>query len=543
MRSLVLYFQTLRYLRFVQFYRRVWFRFYRPRPDFSPAPNLAHNRGTWVAPACRAQSVMGPENFVFLDVPGSLSAGGWDNPNKAKLWRYNLHYFDDLNAKDALERRNWQTVLIERWVDENPAASGSGWEPYPTSLRIVNWVKFALSDGELSAKARHSLAVQVRWLTKKLEWHLLGNHLFANAKALLFAGLFFDGPEALKWRKQSVRILEEQIQEQILPDGGHFELSPMYHALAFEDMLDLLNILRARGTNAEASLGVLISDRLYGMADWLRLLSHPDGDIAFFNDTAIGVAPDNSQLFDYAARLNLDCVTKTGSRYLTSSGYFRMESVRAVLLADIAHIGPDYLPGHAHADTLSFELSLYEHRVIVNSGTSEYGLGSERHRQRSTPAHSTVTVAGQNSSEVWAGFRVARRARVNRVMHDCKKGWLEASHCGYQRLSPPSGHVRRWLLNDGRLTVTDTVAACHSAEARFHLHPDVTVEQIESHSGHHSGQIVLPAGQRIWFTSEAASIRLEESTWHPKFGQSIRNQCIVLAIDYGACSFQLTWDC
>ena len=79
-------------------------------------------------------------------------------------------------------------------------------------------------------------------------------------------------------------------------------------------------------------------------------------------------------------------------------------------LLDVAPVGPDYLPGHAHADTLSFELSLFGQRVLVNSGTSQYEAGPERSRQRGTAAHNTVIVDGHDSSEVWAGFRVARRA-------------------------------------------------------------------------------------------------------------------------------------
>src|SRR5690606_37317091 len=93
----------------------------------------------------------------------------------------------------------------------------------------------------------HSLAVQVRWLRRCLEIHLLGNHLIANAKALVFAGLYFSGPEAHRWLATGLRILEREIAEQILPDGGQFERSTMYHALAYEDMLDLVNATTAFG--------------------------------------------------------------------------------------------------------------------------------------------------------------------------------------------------------------------------------------------------------------------------------------------------------
>jgi uncharacterized heparinase superfamily protein len=163
-------------------------------------------------PARRRQSQTGPEGFRFLNRDGDLSHG-WDDPELSKLWRYNLHYFDDLNAEDAQGRAQWHRTLIGRWVEENPPGEGSGWEPYPVSLRIVNWVKWALAGNGLSPQALHSLAVQARWLTQRLEHHLLGNHLFANAKALVFAGCLFEGAEAEDWLSIGLRILEREVPE------------------------------------------------------------------------------------------------------------------------------------------------------------------------------------------------------------------------------------------------------------------------------------------------------------------------------------------
>src|SRR5690606_24123414 len=113
---------------------------------------------------------------------------------------------------------------------------GTGWEPYPTSRRIVRWIQWARSGaaragGAPSRALLDSLATQARWLARRLEWHLLGNHLWSNAKALIHAGCFFAGAEADAWRARGERILEHQLAEQVLGDGGHFELSPMYHAL------------------------------------------------------------------------------------------------------------------------------------------------------------------------------------------------------------------------------------------------------------------------------------------------------------------------
>ena len=136
------------------------------------------------------------------------------------------------------------------------------------------------------------------------------------------------------------------------------------------------------------------------MFDWLKSMCHPDGGVSFFNDTAFGVAPSLNELLDYAERLSIKKISKNANKlvYLQNTGYVRVERENLVAMLDVANIGPDYIPGHGHADVLSFELSLFGKRAIVNSGTSIYGTSSVRHNQRSTLSHSTVVIDEQNSS-------------------------------------------------------------------------------------------------------------------------------------------------
>ena len=185
-----------------------------------------------------------------------------------------------------------------------------------------------------------------------------------------------------------------------------------------------------------------------------------------------------AELDAYCARLGLPALREFPPlHHLAASGLVRLQRGEAVALVDVAPVGPDYLPGHAHADTLSFELSLGAQRVLVNSGTSCYGTSAERLRQRGTAAHNTVIVDGHDSSEVWGGFRVARRARPT-VPQLQANGVLDVrcAHDGYTRLPGAPVHERRWLLEEGSLRVIDTVSGRFgTAEARFHFHPDVTL--------------------------------------------------------------------
>ncbi len=201
-------FHTLRYLKPVQIYGRFLFRLYKPRPDLRPRSEIRPAAGTWCEPAHREPSLLGPSLFRFLNVEREiLKPVDWNDARLDKLWLYNLHYFDDLNARGAEGRESWHTDLIEKWIDENPPGQGNGWEPYPLSLRITNWIKWVLSGNTLSEEAVQSLAVQVRYLSRRLERYLLGNHLLANSKALLFAGHYFKGNEADSWRTTGEKIL------------------------------------------------------------------------------------------------------------------------------------------------------------------------------------------------------------------------------------------------------------------------------------------------------------------------------------------------
>lgn len=530
------YWHTLRWLKPVQFYGRVWFRLSRPRPDLSAAPPVRPRAAAWTR-CGRGASMTGSRRMRFLGVERELaSAADWNREDLPKLWLYNAHYFDDLAATDASARTEWHRDLIRRWVAENPPGQGNGWEPYPSSLRIVNWIKWALAGNALEPESVGSLAVQARYLRKRLEIHLLGNHLWANAKALVFAGTYFEGDESAAWMRKGESLLQRELDEQFLADGGHFERSPMYHAILLEDMLDIMQLDQAFPGVIPTALVGHLRDRATRALRWLRVMSHPDGGIAFFNDAALGIAPSLASLDGYAGTLGL--VGFEGSlaplEVLPESGYVRMTVGDAVVIADVGPVGPDYLPGHAHADTLSFELSLHGRRMLVNGGISTYAPGELRLRQRGTAMHNTVEVDGQDSSEVWSSFRVARRARPLDVrwMDEGNTLALEAAHDGYQRLPGRVIHSRRWELSSRGLAIVDVVAGTlQQATARFRFAPGLDAR---------GGSFVV-SGTNVGWTSSATSAQVVPGTWYPRFGEE--QPCQVLECRYagGLMTTEFSW--
>ncbi len=368
---------------------------------------------------------------------------------------------------------------MARWILENPPAAGNGWEPYPASLRIVNWIAWALAGNELDSVARQSLAAQVRILGATLEYHLLGNHLLANAKALVFAGCFFSGDEADGWLRTGLDLLDAEFAEQILDDGAHFELSPMYHAVILEDVMDLIQLsalfpaqLGAKGEPWRALAARMLA--------WLDAMSHPDGEISFFNDAAFGIARTHSELAAYGARFAVVPSREASAlRRLAASGYARLQSEPFAVIFDAGEIGPSYLPGHGHADVLSLEVSLDGKRLLTNGGTSSYDIGPVRAGERATAAHATLEIDGQNSSEVWSSFRVGRRAHPFDVAVAGESGEISAvaSHDGYRWLPGKPVHRRRVVLSPTLLVIHDSVTGGgdHTVVARFPLHPSVTI--------------------------------------------------------------------
>lgn len=523
--------RTVRWLKAEQVTGRIRFRLHRPRPDLREAPRVRPAVGQWRSPPERDASLIGPTQWHLLGESHDLVDIGWDNPAVALLWRYNQHYFDDLNAVGAADRLAWHQGLVSRWCDDNPPGQGTGWAPYPVSLRIVNWVKWFSAGNPADAAWLHSLAIQARWLTQRLERHLLGNHLFANAKALVFAGMFFDGPEADGWLELGLRILERELPVQFLPDGAQFERSPMYHALGLEDLLDLLNIVEARAPLRSPIRRLLpeLRQRSAAALHWLRCLRHPGGALARFNDCAEGIAPAADMLERYAATMGVFAPPASGEgvRVLQPSGYVRVVCGPAVALLDIAPVGPDYLPGHAHADTLSFELSIGEQEIIVNRGTSVYGTGPRRQLERGTAAHSTVQVGQHDSSEVWAGFRVGRRARPGRILVD---GWVVAgSHDGYSYLRGSPCHRRRWQFTPRGVVIEDVVepAPSEHAVARFHLAPGLMLHRrdadwlVQDARGASIARVEVDAGDA----------HIEESMHAARFGLLVPAQTLVVGLD------------
>jgi len=541
------YFHTIRHLQFKQCLYRFYYYVYRPCLRKKPIYSLQHWYKRWESPLIFPACFSASNEFTFLNESGSLAEIGiWNSSQYSKLWLYNLHYFDALNTVDSPEQSVRLSTYIESWIAANPPLQRPGWEPYPLSLRIVNWIKWFARGNSPKPHWLVSLSLQAQALGKQLEYHILANHLWANAKALIFVGTYFSGREADAWLNKGLAILDCELKEQFLDDGGHFELSPMYHAQLLWDLCDLIHLANQSGSRLLLQRQLEWEEVLRRGLTWLSHMVHPDGEISFFNDAALGIAPTLADLMQYAEQLHIvQSIHKTAFALtvLPSSGYAIVdlpENGKAIL--DIAPIGPRYQPGHAHADTLSFELSLYGQRVLVNSGISQYGVGNLRQFQRGTKAHNTICLAGQNSSDVWAGFRVGRRAYPTDLFQsvDDKQIVVRGAHDGYRTLTKKHIHTREWCFSKDGLTIQDRISHGDiEAVAHFYFHPDVHVVQ----EAQHVFRCYLANQQTVKIIFDnAADSSLETSYWYPRFGVSIPNLCLVVVLKYDVLNTHIAGD-
>ncbi len=478
-------YHTLRYLRARQMFYFVWRRGIGPRRALVSATGAQRVLAVDFGVRHDNRTASFEHSFSFLNQSRTYprAAMCWSPEDVNRLWRYNLHYFDYLldNDRSLADK----CALLDDWIAINTPGILPAWEPYTASLRIVNWCKFfwSLPREQVHATWLASLYQQMLWLERNLELHILANHLLANIKAMLFAAIFFEGKVATRWLRRGSQLLQEQLREQTLEDGGHYERSPLYHCILLEDYLDLLQ-LAAQGAPLPPNDIAILQATAASAANFLQTIQTPDNDIPHFNDSAGGIASRPEHILGRAQKLGfaLRPHSQTEPRLidLPHSGLFGYSAESDYLLMDCGDIGPDWQPGHTHCDFLSFVLMTGGQWLIVDTGVSEYEPGELRRHVRSTAAHNTVAIDGADQSEVWGAFRVARRARRQHASIVRADGsiLIDGAFHGFHALGGIA-HQRRLRIDTGdtgnilAVTVEDRLSGngCRHFISRLHLHP------------------------------------------------------------------------
>lgn len=340
----------------------------------------------------------------------------WSVSSCTPLWNYNLHYceyllafayqFVETNEPRYLERGK-QFVLD--WIAANPSSGGGcAWSPYVISQRVSNWLSFCaelgdevLSDDFFVAKLNESLMEQYLSLANSLEKSLMANHYLENLKAMVMLSAYFGDMKTLRL---TARAFYDELQEQILSDGMHFERSPMYHKVVLEGCLRVARCLETCGEPSWQLIPLIQS-----MVNCLYSLERNTSRTPLFNDSGDNVAKSMGGLL-HCARRHFG-VSPVFTPDMPEAGYYISERETAVgyvkVIFDAGAPGPSYALGHAHCDGLSFECFIDGEPWIVNSGTYAY-QDEERLAYKAVGAHNSFQVDGCEHMECWAPFRVLR---------------------------------------------------------------------------------------------------------------------------------------
>ena len=423
-----------------------------------------------------------------------------------------MNYFDFLNQNNISKKTG--LILIKDFIEKDNLLK-DGKEPYPISLRGVNWVKF-LSNNEIKDKAiNNTLYFHYSILFKNLEYHLLGNHLLENAFSLLFGAYYFQDE---KLYNKSYDLLISELNEQVLKDGAHFELSPMYHQIILSRVLDSIQLIKLNSEWKKDDLLSFLEAKSSLMISCLRNITYKNGKIPMVNDATYNIAPSSQHLFTYAKYLGINSQDIS----LSDSGYRKINFNNYELFIDVGSVGTSYQPAHAHSDTFNFELIKDGNPVFVDTGISTYEKNAIRQYERATSSHNTVKIGSKDQTQVWGGFRVAKRAKIIHLIE--KSNFIEVSHNGY--LGDGYKHSRSFFWGEKYLILKDKInrSTSNKAKAYFHLHSSVTKPLVDGNN-----VILESIGVSIEFEG-ASNIYIEEYQLSSGFNKT--NKAYKLIIDF-----------
>lgn len=456
--SLGKYFRTISYLNKKQIFYKIFYQLKNlsiVKKKYNSSNFVINKKFSFNNFIINNKSYSSKNNFSFLNIDKKFTAIDWNFMDFGKLWNYNLCYFDFLNQK-KIYVDDFNEIIVSFFKFKNHI---SGYESYTISLRNVNLIKYISKQNIKDEFLDYELYNSFLRLKDNLEYHILGNHLLENAFSLLFGSIYFNDDSFFKI---SEKILLEQLDEQILNDGAHFELSPMYHCITLHKVLDSINLLRSNQIFNSKYLEKKLEAKAVKMLSWLSQISFKNNEVPHFNDSTFGIAPKLSDLFNYSKKLNIIA----DNIKLSDSGYRKYNGDKYEIVVDYGSIGPTYLPGHGHSDTFNFELHCYGEPLIVDTGISTYENNNTRHLERSTQSHNTLTVEDKNQSEVWSSFRVGQRANI--IEFKESMSFVSGIHDGYKNEN--IFHKRSFKFSSNEICIEDVIENYKGKNLKSFLH-------------------------------------------------------------------------
>jgi uncharacterized heparinase superfamily protein len=451
-----------------------------------------------------------------------------------EAWRRQMAGFgwlDSLRSLGGTSGRQFARQVIAAWFTDTASYDSLTWSSDLLAARLrrclVNSAFLETnSDALFRANLLRPLSRQAEHLSRALPDGLNGAALLKAGIALMMAGALL--PRGEKWLRKGGALVDRELHAQILPDGGHVERSPAIMLELLEHLLDLHHAL----TLTQRTLPAQLLSTIGNLASALRLLTHPDGGLALFNDTS-----EDEPTTVMLAMMRAGAAGGVEARdliQLPHTGFQRLAAGRSVLIADTGAPPPHGFDTHAHAGTLSFEFCHGPERRIVNCGA--HPTAPEwRQVQRATAAHSTLVVDDTNSSMLLppggiSGGGLALIPRSVMVRREATEAgqWLDARHNGYEEPFDLAHRRRLFLSADGLELIGEDTLTGRGGKTfalRFHLHPGV---QASLTHGNQAALLKLAQGGGWRLRIQGGELALADSIYLGQSGMVRRAQQLVV---------------
>jgi hypothetical protein len=303
-KKFLLIYHTLKYVKPIQLKYQIWYRiknkflkinWYKKYDQFETNLLKIENYYSLVL---SLNKYIGRNHFQFLNLKVQFENRiNWNFNGYGKLWNYNLQYFEYLHDESIrVEERIKILIDFSEQLLENKIKP----EPYPVSLRIINFILFVSKNEVKNELIDKAIKRQINYLENNLEYHLLANHLLENIFTLFISSYYLKDEFLFN---KSNNLLKEQLNEQILIDGGHYECSPMYHSIILSKLLLCIEIAeRNKFFNVNVEAFKVIASK---MLSWIKAYSFSDGSWALMNDAALKIAPSTGALLNLGNKLNI----------------------------------------------------------------------------------------------------------------------------------------------------------------------------------------------------------------------------------------------
>jgi uncharacterized heparinase superfamily protein len=479
----------------------------------------------WPGDAKRGAAIAGGE----IELVGELlhnPSPRWSPSSAGPEWLAAWHAFGWLSDLAAIggTARDVARDLVQSWIAENTASNSPAWRSDILATRVFAWIVHFDEivkrdhDDPLRRAMLASLAAQLRHLARTASWEIAGAGRLRALKGLVAGMAVLGSPEPRLTRV--LRALNRELSVQILADGGHLSRSPSLQLQVLQDLIDTRAVLRA----AQVEVPVALKEAIERMAPMLRFFRHGDRRLALFNDSV----EEDGVLIDLV--LTRSETKGRAPSVAPDTGFDRLQAAKSLVLVDTGKPPPRGFDEHAHAGTLSFELSHERERIIVNCGAYRGPKPNWWRVARASAAHSVLVVADTNSVEIRADGALGRSPTSvvrERAEHEGQQ-WISATHDGYRERFGLIYARQLFLSADGEdLRGEDRLTGLPGAAfaARFHLHPSVQASLTRDGG---AALLRLPSGIVWRLRSAGAEMSLGESIYLGS-GEARKTQQVVLS--------------